>query len=166
MRRWPGNRHEGQFRGSVKPKNWKGCVNDVRIIFIMGKQIMSEMKFTKSHEWVRLESDGSITVGITDHAQHALGDMVFVELPEVGTVVVAGKECGVVESVKSASDVYSPVSGEVIAINEIVTATPDLVNKEPQAAGWLFKLRPSNVKELDALMDIKAYEAYLAETAH
>jgi glycine cleavage system H protein len=127
---------------------------------------MSDMKFTKSHEWCRLEGDGSVTVGITDHAQHALGDMVFVELPDVGHVIAAGKECGVVESVKSASDFFSPVSGEVIAINEIVTASPDLVNKEPQGAGWLIKVRPSNVKELDGLMDAKAYEAYLAETAH
>lgn len=127
---------------------------------------MSDMKFSKSHEWVRIENDGTATIGITDHAQHALGDMVFVELPEVGEIVNAGKECGVVESVKSASDVYSPISGEVVGGNEVVVATPDLVNKDPQNAGWLFKVRPSNLKELDALMDTKAYEAYLAETAH
>jgi glycine cleavage system H protein len=127
---------------------------------------MSEMKFTKTHEWVRLENDGSITLGVTDHAQHALGDMVFVDLPEIGTVISAGKECGVVESVKSASDVYSPVSGEVTAVNEIVTATPELINKEPQGAGWLFKMRPSDLKELEGMMDTKAYEAYLAENAH
>jgi glycine cleavage system H protein len=127
---------------------------------------MSEMKYTKSHEWVRVEKDGTVTVGVSVHAQHALGDMVYVELPEEGSVVTAGKECAVVESVKSASDVYSPISGEVVGINETVTATPDLVNKDAEGAGWLFKLRPSNIKEMDALLDAKAYEQYCAETAH
>lgn len=127
---------------------------------------MSDMKFTKTHEWVRLEDDGTVTVGITDHAQHALGDMVFVEQPEKGEALVSGKECAVVESVKSASDVYSPISGEVIATNDDVVASPDMLNKDPQKSGWLFKVRPSNVKEMDALMDIKAYEKYLADTAH
>lgn len=131
----------------------------------MGR-IMSEMKFTKTHEWVRIENDGSVTVGITDHAQHALGDMVFVELPEVGVMVSAGKECGVVESVKSASDVYSPISGEVIAGNELVVASPDLLNKDPENTAWLFKVKPADLKELDGLMDVKTYEGYLAETAH
>ena len=127
---------------------------------------MAEKKFTKTHEWVSLEIDGEAVIGVTDHAQHALGDMVYVELPGVGEILTAGKECGVVESVKSASDAYSPLSGEVIAVNDTVVATPELINKDPQENGWLFKIRPSNPKELDALMDTKAYEAYLAETAH
>ena len=126
---------------------------------------MADVKFTKTHEWVSVEGD-TVTIGITDHAQHALGDMVFVELPDVGEMIAAGKECAVVESVKSASDVYAPLSGEVIAINEAVEATPDLLNKDPEEEGWLFKVRLSNPKELAALMDTKAYETYLAETAH
>jgi glycine cleavage system H protein len=127
---------------------------------------MTETKFTKTHEWARLEDDGTITIGITDHAQHALGDMVFVEQPDQGEIITAGKECAVVESVKSASDVYSPLSGEVIATNDEVVNKPEIINKDPQNSGWLFKIRPSNIKELDTLMDGKAYEKYLAETAH
>ena len=127
---------------------------------------MADMKFTKTHEWVRLESDGTITIGITDHAQHALGDMVFVEQPDKGEIVSAGKECAVVESVKSASDVYSPLSGEVIAVNDDVVAKPDLINKDAQNSGWLFRIKPANTKELDALMDVATYEKYLAELAH
>lgn len=124
------------------------------------------MKFTKTHEWVDIKDDNTVTIGITDHAQHALGDMVFVELPNVGEMIVLGKECAVVESVKSASDVYAPLSGEVIAVNDAVIAAPDLINKDPQEEGWLFKVKLSNPKELEALMDTKSYESYLAETAH
>lgn len=127
---------------------------------------MVDIKFVKTHEWVRLEDDGTATVGITDHAQHSLGDMVFVELPEVGEMISTGKECAVVESVKSASDVYAPISGEVTEVNDDVVAAPDLINKDPQEKGWLFKIHPSDPKELDGLMNTKAYEAYLAETAH
>lgn len=127
---------------------------------------MAEMKFSKTHEWARLEKDGTITIGITDHAQHALGDMVFVELPEVGSSVVAGKECGVVESVKSASDVFSPLSGEVVEANEAVVATPDIINKDPQNAGWLFKIKPTDMKEFEKMLDAKSYETFLSETAH
>ncbi len=127
---------------------------------------MRDMKFTKTHEWVGLEDDGTVTLGITDHAQHALGDMVFVELPAVGEIIVVGKECAVVESVKSATDVYTPLSGEVTATNETIVASPDIINKDPQGEGWLFKMRPSNLKELEVIMDAKAYETYLAETAH
>lgn len=126
---------------------------------------MADVKFTKTHEWISVEGD-TATVGITDHAQHALGDMVFVELPDIGEMLAAGHECAVVESVKSASDVYAPLSGEVIATNDIVEATPDILNKDPEEEGWLFKIRLSNPKELTTLMDIKAYEVYLAETAH
>lgn len=127
---------------------------------------MVSKKFTKTHEWVGIEDDNIVTIGITDHAQHALGDMVFVELPDMGEMIVAGKECGVIESVKSASDVYAPLSGEVIATNDAVVAVPDLLNNDPEVEGWLLKVKLSNPKELDTLMDAKAYEAYLAETAH
>lgn len=132
----------------------------------MSHNIPANCKFTKTHEWARLESDGTVTVGITDHAQSSLGDMVFVEVRPVGTVLVAGKECGVVESVKSASDLYSPISGEVTVINDAVAATPALLNTDPHNEGWLFKVRPSNKSELDALMDTKAYETFLDTEAH
>lgn len=128
--------------------------------------IPANAKYTKTHEWVRLENDGTATIGITDHAQHSLGDMVFVELPAVGTQVAASKECGVVESVKSASDLYSPISGEVTANNADVTATPALLNQDPQGKGWLFKVRVKDAKELDALMDAVAYEAFAATCEH
>ncbi len=127
---------------------------------------MADMKFTKTHEWVRLENDGTVTIGVTDHAQHALGDMVFVEQPDKGEIINSGKECAVIESVKSASDVYSPLSGEVVVVNDDVVAKPDIINKDAQNSGWLFKIKPSNLKELDALMDAAAYEKYLAESAH
>jgi len=123
-------------------------------------------KYTKTHEWVRLENDGAATIGITDHAQHALGDMVFVELPEIGKQVIAGKECGVVESVKSASDLYSPISGEVIANNNEVTAIPALLNQDPQDKGWLFQVRVKDAKELDSLMDATAYTTFLTTCEH
>jgi glycine cleavage system H protein len=124
--------------------------------------IPENCKYTKTHEWARVESDGTVTIGIDDFAQKSLGDMVFVELPAVGATVTAAKECGVVESVKSASDLYSPISGEVVAANGDVTATPALLNSDPMNAGWLFKVRPSNKSELDALMDAKTYGEFLA----
>lgn len=127
---------------------------------------MAEMKFTKTHEWARLENDGSVTIGITDHAQHALGDIVYVEQPDMGETLSAGKECAVIESVKSASDVYSPLSGEVVAVNNDVVGKPDIINKDPQNNGWLFKIKPSDSKELNALMDNAAYDKYLAESAY
>jgi glycine cleavage system H protein len=126
---------------------------------------MADMKFTKTHEWVSVEGD-IVTIGITNHAQHALGDMVFIELPDIGEMIAAGRECAVVESVKSASDVYAPLSGEVAAVNDAALATPDIVNKDPEKEGWLFKIRLSNPKELTDLMDVETYEAYLAEIAH
>lgn len=128
--------------------------------------IPTNAKYTKTHEWVRPENDGTATIGITDHAQQALGDMVFVELPAIGKQIVAGKECGVVESVKSASDLYAPISGEVTANNAEVTATPAILNKDPQGSGWLFRVRLKDVKELDTLMDAAAYEAFLATCEH
>src|SRR5690606_4493253 len=111
----------------------------------------------ESHEWARSEPDGTITVGISDHAQGALGDLVFVELPEVGKVLTKGAAAAVVESVKAASDVYSPVSGEVIAANESLSGSPELVNQDPYGQGWLFKIKPSDPAELGQLLDAAAY---------
>jgi glycine cleavage system H protein len=125
-----------------------------------------ELKYTKSHEWLRLEQDGSATVGITEHAQELMGDLVYVELPQQGAKVSAGKECSVVESVKAASDVYAPVSGEVVAINPAVTDAPETVNKDPYGAGWMFRIKPSNQAELAALLDAAAYEAQVAAEKH
>src|SRR5262245_2211020 len=119
--------------------------------------IPSDLKYLKSHEWVRVESDGTVTVGISDHAQDALGDLVFVEVPEVGAKLEQGGAAAVVESVKAASDVYTPVSGEVIAANESLTGTPELVNQDPYGNGWLFKIKPSNTAELTQLLDAAAY---------
>ncbi len=118
--------------------------------------IPSELKYTKSHEWVKLEADGTVTVGITDHAQEALGDIVFLELPDTGRTVKAGEECAVVESVKAASDIYAPVSGEVVARNDAAIDTPESVNQDAYAA-WLFKLKPANAAEIGALLDAAAY---------
>ena len=120
--------------------------------------IPSDLKYLESHEWVRAESDGSVTVGISDHAQSALGDLVFVEVPEVGRALTKGAAAAVVESVKAASDVYSPVSGEITASNEALDGSPELVNQDPYGQGWLFKLKPSNPSELSQLLDAAAYE--------
>lgn len=120
--------------------------------------IPAELRYAASHEWARLEADGSVTVGISDHAQEALGDVVFVELPELGKQLAAGQEAGVVESVKAASDIYAPVGGEVIAVNEALADTPENVNNDPYGS-WFFKLKPSNPAELDKLLDAAGYEA-------
>ncbi len=117
----------------------------------------SELKYASSHEWARLEEDGTITIGITDHAQNALGDVVFVELPDVGTVLQAGQEAGVVESVKAASDIYAPVSGTVIAINATLEDNPETINADPYIDGWFFKLKPTDADELDELLDADSY---------
>ncbi|MCK7596425.1 glycine cleavage system protein GcvH [Microbulbifer sp. CAU 1566] len=122
-------------------------------------EIRSELKYASSHEWARLEEDGTVTVGISDHAQDALGDVVYVETPEVGTTLSAGEEAGVVESVKAASDIYAPISGEVIAINEALEDEPETVNSSPYDDGWFFKIKPSDESELDKLMDAEAYKA-------
>ncbi len=119
--------------------------------------IPTQIKYTKSHEWVEDLDDGTVRVGITDHAQDLLGDMVFVELPEVGTEVSAGEECAVVESVKAASDIYSPLSGEITTVNDAVTDAPEIVNQSPYEGGWLFELKPSAVAEVDDLLDADAY---------
>ena len=120
--------------------------------------IPADLRYAASHEWARLEADGSVTVGISDHAQEALGDVVFIELPEVGKQLNAGQEAGVVEAVKAASDIYAPVGGEVIAINEALTDSPESVNSDPYGS-WFFKLKPSDVSELDKLLDASAYQA-------
>ncbi|MGK0498472.1 MAG: glycine cleavage system H protein [Oceanicoccus sp.] len=117
----------------------------------------SELKYASSHEWVRLEEDGTITIGISDHAQEALGDVVFVECPDVGANLSAGDEAGVVESVKAASDIYAPISGEVIAVNEVLEEEPETVNSDPYNDGWFFKLQPSDVTELEGMMNAEDY---------
>jgi len=129
--------------------------------------IPNNLKYLDSHEWARVESDGTVTIGISDHAQGALGDLVFVEVPEVGRALKKGGAAAVVESVKAASDVYSPVTGEVIANNsDALSATPELVNSDPYGQGWLFKVKPSNSGELASLLDAQAYEQVVEEAGH
>ncbi len=118
----------------------------------------ADLKYAKSHEWAKLEEDGTVRVGISDHAQEALGDIVFVELPEVGAEVEAGGDCAVVESVKAASDIYSPVSGEIVAVNEALSDSPEAINEDAYA-NWIFIVKPSDVSELDQLLDAAGYEA-------
>ena len=125
-------------------------------------EIPGDLKFLKSHEWARVEGDGKVTVGISDHAQGLLGDLVYVELPNVGDRVEAGNACAVVESVKAASDVYAPVSGVVLEVNNAVVDAPESVNQDAYAA-WLFKLKPTNPGELDALLDAAGYTASCEE---
>ena len=128
----------------------------------MMSNIPADLRFAESHEWARLEADGTGTVGISDHAQEALGDVVFVELAEVGKVFAAGDAAGVVESVKAASDIYAPIGGEVIAVNEELADSPEQLNEEPYGA-WIFKLKPSNPAELDKLLDAAGYKAAIGE---
>lgn len=120
--------------------------------------VPAELRYAESHEWARLEADGSVTVGISDHAQEALGDVVFIELPEVGRKVAAKEQLSVVESVKAASDIYAPISGEVIAVNSDVADAPESVNNDPYNS-WFFKIKPDNAAELDNLLDADAYGA-------
>ena len=124
------------------------------------------LKYTESHEWIKNNGDGTVTVGITDHAQELLGDLVFVELPEVGASLDAGAECAVVESVKAASDVYAPVAGEVVAVNDALAGAPETINEDPYDAGWMFKLRLSDAGALEGLMTADAYTAYAAADEH
>lgn len=128
--------------------------------------VPAELRYLKSHEWARLEADGTVTVGISDHAQQALGDLVFAEVPEAGRRVAAGEACAVVESVKAASDVYSPVSGEVVASNADLGGQPELINQDPYGKGWLMRVRPDDKAQFAALLDAKAYEAALAAETH
>ncbi len=123
--------------------------------------VPAELKYTKSHEWIRIEADGSLTIGVTDHAQEALGDVVFLELPEAGRQVATGEACAVIESVKAASDIYAPVDGEVIASNQDAVDAPESVNADAYAA-WLFKLKPANAGDVAALLDAQGYQAEIA----
>ena len=123
----------------------------------------NDLYYTKSHEWIRIETDGSATIGITDHAQELLGDIVFIELPEVGGNVEAEQDCAVIESVKAASDIYSPVTGKVCAANEALVDAPETVNSDAYGDGWIFKLQPDNLDDIKALMNADAYSAMIAE---
>lgn len=125
-------------------------------------KIPADLRYTSSHEWLRRESDGTITIGITDHAQSQLGDLVFVELPAAGRKVAAGEACAVVESVKAASDVYAPVAGTVVAANDAVPAAPESVNQDAFAA-WLFRIRPDDPAAMDALLDARGYQAVIGD---
>jgi glycine cleavage system H protein len=120
-------------------------------------KIPGDLKFLSSHEWARIEDDGTVTVGISDHAQDLLGDIVFVELPEVGKTVAAEGEAAIVESVKAASDVYSPLSGEIIAVNDSLETSPEIINDSPYDDGWFFKIKPDNLDELADLLDAESY---------
>ncbi|WP_127958965.1 glycine cleavage system protein GcvH [Serratia microhaemolytica] len=121
--------------------------------------VPTELKYTTSHEWVLDAGNDEYLVGITEHAQELLGDMVFVDLPEIGTQVNAGDECAVAESVKAASDIYAPISGEIIAVNNTLEGEPELVNSDPYQEGWLFRIKASDLAELDRLIDAEAYLA-------
>lgn len=120
--------------------------------------VPNELKYISSHEWIREEDDGSVTIGITDHAQELLGDVVYVELPEVDSEVALEDEIAVVESVKAASDIYAPLSGTIIAINESLEESPEIVNSSPYDDGWMFKMQPSEPSELDGLIDAESYQ--------
>ena len=127
--------------------------------------IPADLKYTPSHEWVRVEADGTLTVGITHHAQDLLGDMVFIENPAAGRTLAKGEECAVVESVKAASDVYAPVAGEVVAANGDVEASPESVNQDAYAA-WMFKIKPANAADVNELLDAAAYQKLVESEAH
>lgn len=129
-------------------------------------QVPEKLKYRKTHEWVERLDDGTLRVGITDHAQDLLGDMVYVELPEVGQKLSAGDECGVVESVKAASDLYSPVSGEVVEVNEALADSPETANQDPFGAGWILRIKPDDAGELEGLMDAQAYRELIASESH
>ncbi len=126
--------------------------------------VPADLKYASTHEWARLEADGTLTVGITDHAQAQLGDLVFVELPEVGARYAAGDACAVVESVKAASDIYAPASGSVVEVNEALEESPQLVNEDPYGDGWLFRMELDDPAELDNLMDAGAYLEQIRES--
>ena len=122
-------------------------------------QSPSELKYVSSNEWVRMEDDGTVTVGITEHAQEALGDVVFVELPEVGAALGSGDEAGVVESVKAASDIYAPLSGEILSVNQRLEDSPEVINSDPYGDGWFFTMRLADPADLDELMSAEEYDA-------
>ena len=124
--------------------------------------VPGNLRYTASHEWLKSEADGTVTIGITDHAQEALGDLVYVELPALGRTVAAAEACAVVESVKAASDIYAPIAGEVVAVNDALSATPEVVNEDAYAA-WLFKLKPADPSAAGKLLDAAAYEATIGD---
>jgi glycine cleavage system H protein len=128
--------------------------------------IPDDLHYTKTHEWVKQDADGTVTVGVSDHAQNLLGDMVFIELPDVGAEYNTGDDCAVVESVKAASDVYCPVSGEIIETNEALVDAPEMVNQDPYGDGWLFKLKPNDAGEVEDLLNAEAYKELAEEEAH
>ena len=121
--------------------------------------IPAELKYVASHEWLRAEADGTVTVGITEHAQELLGDIVFIELPEVGVELAADEQAGVVESVKAASDVYAPIAGEIVEVNEALVSAPETANSDPYGDGWFFKIKPANAADLDGLLSAEQYAA-------
>lgn len=125
-------------------------------------EVPGDLKYTKDHEWIRIEPNGEVVVGITDHAQQQLGELVYVELPEAGHALSAGAGCAVVESVKAASDVYAPLTGRVTEVNSALTGEPGVVNSSAYTAGWLFRMQPADPAELDSLLDAGAYRALLA----
>jgi len=129
-------------------------------------EIPIELRYAKSHEWARLEEDGTVTVGISDHAQTALGDVVYVELPEIDVVVDGGEEAGVVESVKAASDIYAPIGGTIIAVNEVLEDAPETVNQDPYGDGWFFRIQPNDVADLGQLLDAEGYAEVCENDEH
>ena len=128
--------------------------------------IPADLKYAKTHEWARMNDDGSVTVGISDSAQEQLGDMVYVEVPDIGKVVDAAQPCAVVESVKAASDVYAPLAGEILEANSKLVDSPETVNQDPYGDGWMFRLLPSDPGGLEALMDAAAYESFIESDSH
>jgi glycine cleavage system H protein len=128
--------------------------------------IPKHLKYTKTHEWVEAQNDGTVKIGITDHAQDLLGDVVYVELPKPGRKTAAGEACAVVESVKAASDIYSPIAGEVVEANGALSDHPELINKGAYGDAWMLRLKPANPAELNTLLDAKGYESFLASEAH
>ena len=126
-------------------------------------EIPSDLRYTSSHEWLRQEDDGTVTVGITDHAQELLGDLVFVELPEVDSQINEGEACCVIESVKAASDVYMPINGEIVDTNQQLVDEPEIINSSPYDDGWIFRIKPDDMDDLSQLMDSAAYEEEIEE---
>jgi glycine cleavage system H protein len=125
--------------------------------------VPADLKYVKSHEWIKKLADGTVVIGITDHAQHALGDLVFVEVPKVGRKLTANESCAVVESVKAASDVYAPIAGEVTDANGALANTPEILNSDPYEAGWMWKMKPNNAADVDALLDAAGYQKLIDE---
>ncbi len=124
-------------------------------------EVPTDLRYTSSHEWARLEEDGTVTVGISDHAQDALGDLVFVELPEIGSELAQGDACCVVESVKAASDIYMPISGEIVDTNQVLVDEPEIINNSSYDDGWIFKIKPNDEDDIEQLMDASTYQSEL-----